>query len=230
MAGDWIKLEHVTPDKPEVVSVSSLLGIDQDAVVGKLCRIWIWADQQSITGNDLSVTDQFLDRITSAPGFANALRQVGWLSGRDGRLTIPNFALHNGQTAKSRAVTARRVARHRHATVEPCNGVVTPEALQKALPEKRREENDISPPEPKPTKLKIPPTIETVTLLFAKAAMPEIEAVKFWNFYESKGWKVGKTKMQSLAGAVGGWVARLRENKPDAKQLTKEQILKASLH
>jgi len=39
MAGDWIKLEHTTPDKPEVFAMADTLGIDPDAVTGKLCRV-----------------------------------------------------------------------------------------------------------------------------------------------------------------------------------------------
>jgi hypothetical protein len=34
------------------------------------------------------------------------------------------------------------------------------------------------------------------------------EAQKFYNFYGSKGWKVGKEKMKSLPHAIGGWIAR----------------------
>lgn len=136
MAGDWIKFEHVTPDKPEVVKLSSVLGVDQDAVVGKLARLWIWADQNSIDGNDVSVTDSFIDRITFCSGFAIALRNVGWLTGKNGCLTLPNFDRHNGKSSKNRATTNRRVSKHR----KDRNDNVTVEALQKPLPEKRREE------------------------------------------------------------------------------------------
>jgi hypothetical protein len=34
------------------------------------------------------------------------------------------------------------------------------------------------------------------------------EAEKFYNFYGSKGWKVGKEKMKSLPHAIGGWISR----------------------
>lgn len=100
MAGDWIKVEHTTPDKPEVVKLAGILGIDQDAVVGKLLRLWIWADQQSVSGNAITVTNSFLDRLVFCPGFAAGLVKVGWLNGREGLLSIPNFDRHNGQTAK----------------------------------------------------------------------------------------------------------------------------------
>ena len=146
MAGDWIKVEHTTPDKPEVVKLAGILGIDQDAVVGKLLRLWIWADQQSVSGNAITVTNSFLDRLVFCPGFAAGLVKVGWLNGREGLLSIPNFDRHNGQSAKNRANTNRRVANSRKAhherVAKTCNANVTLEPLQKPLPEKRREEKN----------------------------------------------------------------------------------------
>lgn len=134
MAGDWIKLECTTPDKPEVVAMAAFLKIDQDAVVGKCLRLWIWANQQSVDGNALNVTDSFLDRLTYCPGFSLALRHVGWLDGRDSRLSIPHFDRHNGQPAKTRALTKDRVGKTRTATECNATNVTQP------LPEKRREE------------------------------------------------------------------------------------------
>lgn len=140
MAGDWIKVEHATPDKPEVYTMATILGIDPDAVVGKLVRFWTWCDQQSISGNALTVTDSVLDRITHQPGFSDALRKVAWLEVRSGSLQVPRFDRHNGQTSKARAVCNRRVADHRNKCNAPSVTNVTPTALEKPLPEKRREE------------------------------------------------------------------------------------------
>jgi hypothetical protein len=144
MAGDWIKVEHATPDKPEVYTMATILDIDPDAVVGKLIRFWAWCDQQSISGNALTVTESVLDRITHQPGFSDALRKVAWLEVRSGSLQVPRFDRHNGQTSKARAVCNRRVAEHR----DKCNALsvtnVTPQALEKPLPEKRREEKSIT--------------------------------------------------------------------------------------
>jgi hypothetical protein len=42
------------------------------------------------------------------------------------------------------------------------------------------------------------------------------EAEKFFNFYGSKGWKVGKEKMKSLPHAIGGWISRC--DKPETKK------------
>lgn len=40
MAGDWIKFEIGTSDKPEVRAIAHDLNIDLDAVIGKLLRVW----------------------------------------------------------------------------------------------------------------------------------------------------------------------------------------------
>jgi len=113
MAGDWIKLETITPDKPEVHKMADLLGIDPDAVMGKLIRIWVWADQQTYHGDAVSVTKTLLDRCSCAPGFANAMEKVGWLLQDCDGFVFPNFERHNGKTAKQRALTSKRTRNYR---------------------------------------------------------------------------------------------------------------------
>ncbi len=46
MAGDWMKVEKVTPDKPEIEAMASKLELDPDAVFGKCFRIWRWQSPQ----------------------------------------------------------------------------------------------------------------------------------------------------------------------------------------
>lgn len=158
MAGDWIKVLSSTPDKPEVHSMAHLLGIDPDAVVGKLIRIWIWADQhvESCNANVtlaalhdryINVTRSLLDRITGADGFTDALISVGWLEVEGDKLYFPNFDRHNGNTAKSRALTADRVQKSRDSRnadvtlmYQKCNAA----NVTSALPEKRREEKRLN--------------------------------------------------------------------------------------
>ena len=105
---EWIKLEIGTPDKPEIIAMAAMLRIDQDAVLGKLFRVWAWASLNTEDGAALPITEAFLDRLTSQRRFAQALRSVGWLSGSDGALTFSNFGRHNGTTAKSRAIQTRK--------------------------------------------------------------------------------------------------------------------------
>jgi hypothetical protein len=141
MAGDWIKVQTCTPDKPEVHLIAERLGIDPDAVTGKLIRIWCWADQQTVDGNACSVTKTLLDRVTGVTGFAEMLLQVGWLQETLAGFCFPNFDRHNGNTAKTRASVAKRVEKHRKMPSQPkqkCNAAT----VTSALPEKRREENN----------------------------------------------------------------------------------------
>ena len=133
MAGDWIKMRTNLDTDPRVFAMAESLGLDDLHVVGLLWKVWAWADSHTQDGNGVSVTQSRLDRITGVSGFADALRKVGWMEGRDGALTFPNFTEHNGQTAKTRANTAKRVEKHRNAA-----------SVTQALPEKRREEKSIT--------------------------------------------------------------------------------------
>jgi hypothetical protein len=146
MSGDWIKIEHWTQDKPEVFVMADELGIDPDAVLGKLVRIWVWADQQTFDGNAVSVTFSLLDRVSGQKGFADALLKAGWLKRVDDGVQFVNFDRHNGETAKTRALTAKRVKKHRSgngvATLK--DGIGNADGVTLTLPEKRREEKNVA--------------------------------------------------------------------------------------
>ena len=49
-----------------------------------------------------------------------------------------------------------------------------------------------------------------------------VEAEKFWNFYDSKNWMVGKNKMKKWQSAASGWISR------NKKDINKTDILQAS--
>lgn len=54
-----------------------------------------------------------------------------------------------------------------------------------------------------------PPTLEEVRCLFADKGLGGNEYMKFFNHYESNGWKVGKNKMKNVNAAVAGWITRV---------------------
>lgn len=144
MAGDWIKLQKDTPDKPEVIAIASRLGLDPDAVVGKLVRIWSWYDTHTTDGNALCVTNAFLDRYVGVTGFAEQMQLVGWLVERGSSLCLPNFDFHNGETAKKRALGKNRSEKHRSNAESNANSNAP--SVTKTSPEKRREEKSNSVP------------------------------------------------------------------------------------
>jgi hypothetical protein len=108
MSADWIKVCHRVFDKPEVIEIADITGLDYDAVVGKLVRIWCWFDEQTRDGK-ARVTTTYLDRLVAHPGFLNAVESVGWATVGDGHVVLKNYGRHNGPTAKARALTQRRV-------------------------------------------------------------------------------------------------------------------------
>lgn len=134
MAGEWMKIELALPDKPEVHSIAGTLGLDPDAVVGKLIRIWAWFDKHTEDGNAAGVTYALVDRFTGVTGFGEAMAFAGWLEQRNTTLHMPKFDKHTSESSKKRALTAQRQVKFRNADVD---ATVT----QRALPreEKRRE-------------------------------------------------------------------------------------------
>lgn len=145
MAGDWIKLQKDTPDKPEVLAMAARLNLDPDAVVGKLVRIWSWFDTHTVDGHASCVTFALLDRLTGVTGFAEQLALVGWLHQSGHGLMLPNFDYHNGETSKKRALASNRQQKKRE-TSRTSHANSHASSVTKALPEKRREEKSNKPP------------------------------------------------------------------------------------
>jgi len=137
----WLKIDHATPEKPEVIAIAARLDISPDEAFGVLFRMWRWFDVHTQTGNARSVTSALLDRLLGVSGFAQAAIEVGWLLQTETGLQIPNFERHNGQTSKARALTASRVQAHRAGKAKNCNADVTPAVTPPTLPRKEKEKN-----------------------------------------------------------------------------------------
>lgn len=153
MAGDWIKVRSNIKDDPDVVLMAGSLGMDEFAVVGRLHAVWAWLDQHSTTGTNVRITSAYLDRLTACPGFADAMRAVEWLRGRDGDLEFPDFDKHNGDPAKARASDTKRKRESRSSDASRTSVRNNPETQPDKCPgisgpEKRREEESKNPPNP----------------------------------------------------------------------------------
>ena len=58
------------------------------------------------------------------------------------------------------------------------------------------------------------PTIEEVSAYFIEHDSTEREGMKFWNWYEAIGWKVGKKPMEKWKAAATGWILRNQDKSP----------------
>jgi hypothetical protein len=56
------------------------------------------------------------------------------------------------------------------------------------------------------------PTLDEVKLLASAAGLPSTEADKFFNYYESIGWRVGRYQMKSVPHALKTWKLRNDQN------------------
>lgn len=162
MASDWLPMRLDLLDDPAVIACAAATGLDEYAVVGRLLKLWSWANRNTTDGNAscnaVGVTGAWVDRYCNATGFAAALLAAGWLFEADpafpGVLAFPKFDRWNSQGAKTRVLTARRVAEHRERKAPesnaernaPCNARGVTSALTKE--EKRREEKSKTPQPP----------------------------------------------------------------------------------
>ena len=95
---------------PKVVAIAELLNLDEDTVVGKMHRLWSWADKHAKDGRALG-TPAWLDRMMKCKGLSAALmrEEIDWLQFEGGTLVFPRWDEHNSQSAKTRALAMRRM-------------------------------------------------------------------------------------------------------------------------
>lgn len=143
MAGDWLKVEACTPDKPEVIGIADMLGIAPAHAFGSLFMVWRWFDQHTTEGNASYVTKVTIDRLSGNAGFADAMSKVGWLTiNNDGTVALPHFDRHNGETAKQRGLTAKRVAKSKSKSNDTGNAPIVTDTVSGALPKEEKRIED----------------------------------------------------------------------------------------
>jgi 5-methylcytosine-specific restriction endonuclease McrA len=95
-------------EDPAVIGIACALELSEDEVVGKLHRLWSWADRHTTDGCAPAITPKWVDRYVSAPGFSSAMERFHWIGFSDAGVSFPNFDRHNGQSAKTRAEATER--------------------------------------------------------------------------------------------------------------------------
>lgn len=224
MAGDWIKMRCGIADEPEVIGVASLTGLDEDTVVGKLHRLWCWADQKCSDGNAAGVTERWVDRYVNCEGFASALMEVGWLEIHSKGIRIPKFDRHMGQSAKRRALTSNRVADYRKKKGSKRNAGSVNNGVTRE--EKSREEKRVKNP-PK----KHRPTFDEVSDYAKSRGRPDL-AKAFFDYYEAGDWfdsegkPVRSWKQKFIAVWEGRDKSRLPKRGTDSNEDAANEFLK----
>jgi len=199
MAGDWIKIEHTLPDKPEVMELADILEMPENEVVGLLVRFWSWVDANMSPECPLVYgTAKRIGRLVSCDKFVDAMVAVGWLEANGDRIAIPNYEHHLSQSAKRRGVEAKKKRTQRKKTSRAAgdkNGT---------REEKRREESVTTNVVTQRRAMFVRPTLDEVAA-YCWQRKNQIDPLQFIDHYESNGWKVGKNPMKDWKAAVRTW-------------------------
>jgi len=109
--------------------------------------------------------------------------------------------------------------------VNPELNQVNPQITHGVTDREDREEKTEKTMAPKsPRQSFVTPTLEQVEAKCTEIGLPLIEAQKFINHYESKGWMVGKNRMQSWKSALSGW--KLRRDESSQSGSTQPEVKK----
>jgi hypothetical protein len=155
MSGGWIKWEKDLKDDPRVIRMASRLrnacvtqcdtetvtgllgeGIFVAMVLGGLSKLWGYADTHVRDDDTIELGIDDINKVVGIHGFAQILPE-DWLEVIDlETVKLPGFHVHNGTIAKKKALTQKRVAKHRENVTlaalkseRKSNARVTPDTL-----------------------------------------------------------------------------------------------------
>lgn len=221
----WIKIATGIFDDEKILLIESMP--EADAIIVIWFKLLTLAGKQNNDGifvlNDkIPYTDEMLSTIFRRPLQTVRLalgvfEQFGMIEIVNETITIPSWEKHQNIEGldKIREQNRQRVARYRERQkqLEPpkeCNVTVTQcNALDKNRVDKNRKEKSI-----KHIRNQIPPTKEMLCEYIAENGY-NVDADAFMDYYESKGWLVGKSKMKDWQATVRNW-DRNEKSKPSA--------------
>jgi len=119
----WLPLNFDTPEKPEIVALSSRLCRTVEEVFARCVYVWIWVQQHTPDGSIPNGTLAMVDRAARMDGFGEAMQAVGWCCIDGAHLVFPQWDKYNDQNAKKRMQNSERQRKLRNA---PPKKPVTP--------------------------------------------------------------------------------------------------------
>lgn len=224
----WIKIVTDIFDDEKILLIESMP--ESDSIIVIWFKLLCMAGKQNNGGvlmmNDkIAYTDEMLATIFRRP--VNTVRlalktfdQFGMIEIVNNAITIPNWEKHQSldKLEKAKEQNRKRVAAHREkqkllATADSenkCNGYSNVTVTESNATDKIRLEEDkirIDKEEKekkKPASRFVPPTVEEVRA-YCLERKNNVDAERFVDYYESKGWIVGKTKMKDWKASVRTW-------------------------
>lgn len=216
----WIKIATGIFDDEKILLIESMP--EADAIIVIWFKLLTLAGKQNNDGifilNDkIPYTEEMLSTIFRRPLqivrlALNVFEQFGMIKIVNETITIPNWEKHQNIDGldKIREQNRKRVARYRERQKqlqEPSN--VT-ETQRNAIDKNRLDKNrkDI-----KHIRNQIPPTLQMLSEYIQENGY-NVDAEAFMDYYNSKGWMVGRNKMKDWQASVRNWSRNEYGKKP----------------
>lgn len=227
----WLKLKKDFFDDPKILKIRSVAGGDTYTCI-YLKLLLKSLDNDGVIFFDgieptieaeiaLKIREQEIN-VKAAMAIFESLGLLQKGEGEDVRL--PEAASLSGKECDSAKRVREFRAKQKEVKALHCNGAVTSGnenvTLEKELEKEKEKETEEANAstcvracegEKKPTKRFQKPTLDELTAYKQKANLALIDCEAFFDFYESKGWVVGKNPMKDWQAAMRNWDRTERE-------------------
>lgn len=230
MANDvkWIKIVTDIFDDEKMKLIDAMP--EADTIIVVWFKLLAQAGKSNSNGalmlaHKMAYTDEMLStifnrKLQSIRLALDTFEQLGMIE-RGDYIQVSNWEKHQNIEGmeKIRLQTRERVRKHREKQrdlplVKPVAlSNVTVTHLEEELEVELEEEKDIKPKEK--AKRFVPPTLEEVKE-YCQSRNKNVDPDKWFNFYQAKGWYVGKNKMKDWKAAVRTWESGEKE-KPNGQ-------------
>lgn len=229
----WIKICTDIFDDEKIILIEAMP--DAYAIITAWFKLLCLAGKQNNSGvfmiNDhIPYTDEMFATIFRMPLNTvrlalNTFEKFGMIEIVNGAVTIPKWGIHQNLEGieRSNELTKQRMRKYRErqklkslpdadgVTLRNSNVTVThTEEDIDIEEEKRKKENNIK------EKKKMPPTLEEVTA-YCNERRNGINPQSFIDFYEARGWMIGKNKMKDWKAAVRTWENRDNDSRRNTR-------------
>lgn len=216
----WIEYHTQLRNHWKIERLSTALKLDYPTALGMVSCLWCWVAEFIPDGNVSKFTDAEIGRACRWPGDASALKQTLEACG----LLDADGGIHDWKAYGLRLLLSNRtrVSKWRQKIRDNPGDKIT---LQKR-PTNLTIPNQTILTEEERRRFFIRPLPEEVTA-YAKEIGFECNGQEFCDFYQSKGWVVGKNAMKDWRAALRNWRARDVKNRPVSPATISPAVLAA---
>jgi hypothetical protein len=199
----WTEAHQALGRHPKLLKLAGMLRVHRAQALGHLQYLWWWALDYAPTGDVSALTPAEISAASEWQGepslFQKSLKACGWLD-EDGMI-------HDWMQYAGRLVEARRMDAERKRASRIVSAGHPPDILPPS-----RVPNSTQPNSTNPTQQTkrgyggkfAPPTLEEVKEHIRSKGY-SVDPERWFAFYESNGWRVGKNPMKNWKAAVVTW-------------------------